>query len=173
MNDAQPESPFHLAHGLSDRIRQIAVKIEGDQLGQDFRIRFGTKGNPFFFQLFFQQMVVFNNAVVNDENIFRLVPLRMGVLHRRLTVGCPPGMGDTAGPVHGFAVYQRFQARNFSQFSKAGNFVSVLDRQTRRVVSPIFKPFQPFDQNRLCIFLSHITNDPTHIKTLLPHPILN
>ena len=171
MDNPESESPLYLTHGLSNRVRQIAVKIKGNQLRQNFRIRFRPERNALFLQLFFQKVVIFNNAVVNDKNVVRFVPLRMGVLYRGFTVRCPTGVGNADAALHGLAIHKGFQARDLSQFPETGNFVAVLNCKACRVVSPVFKSFQPFNQDWFCIFLSHITNNPAHVKILLRYPI--
>jgi hypothetical protein len=53
------------------------------------------KNVAFFVKLLFQLKVIFNDAVVDDDNIARAVAMRMRILFSRPPMSSPPGMADS------------------------------------------------------------------------------
>ena len=62
------------------------------QLGDDFGIRFRFKHNSLSFELLLQLAEVFNNTVMHHGHT--VGSMRVGIVFRRLTVGCPTRMAD-------------------------------------------------------------------------------
>ena len=157
------EGPFHLRHGLPHRISQIALKINRDQLGKNFRIRFGPENNPFFLKILLDAVVVFNNPVVHHEYVFILIPLGMRIFFRRFPMGCPSGMGDSGRAFHFPAGDLGFQFGDFSDGPGPQNGFPVLNSQARGIIAPVLQPFQSFHQDRFGIPLTDIADNTAHI----------
>jgi len=61
----------------------------------------------FLTQIFFELEIVFDDAVVDDDDPARTVAMRMGVLFSGSTVGGPARVADAIGPVERFLASAR------------------------------------------------------------------
>ena len=96
---------MRLADGAADRLGQVSVKGEGDQMGQNLGVRVGSEDNSAGFEPGPEGPEVLHYPVVHDHEIAGRVAVGMGVPVRRNPVGCPPGVAyaGVAGkgsPIH-------------------------------------------------------------------------
>ena len=87
-------------NGDPRRIFQVAGVVLLNQVGDDFGIRFGQKDVPFFLQLRLQRKVVFNDPIVDNDDIAFAIAVRMGILLGGPPVRGPPGVPDAIGTGH-------------------------------------------------------------------------
>ncbi len=126
-----------------------------------FRIGFGREAvTPLDHQLT-QRLMVFNDAVMYDDNMFR--DMRVRIRFGRLAVSGPTGMSDTG------AADQRMLLRSFSQLlhlayaTQASNVpLSIHHRQAGGVIAAILQTAQTFQQYLRDITLRYRANNSTH-----------
>ncbi len=71
-NNGQRIAASHLFRRRPNRLRQALpfIEIFIDQVRDHFRISFGLKQIPIFFQLLFQRLIIFDNPVVDKHTTF-------------------------------------------------------------------------------------------------------
>ena len=94
---------------------------------------------------------------------FIFIEMGMGIDIGRRTVGSPSGMSDPYRSRQGCSavgeLIQNFQpSHGFHHL----NGRSVIDSNSRGIVSSVLQFLQAFQQNRCCLFFSDITNYSTH-----------
>ena len=85
-----------LAHGVFER---AAVHVFLDQVRDDFGIRLGDELVAFLFQFVLQLDVVFDDAVVHDDDLARAVAVRMGVFFGGAPVRGPARVAEAVDAV--------------------------------------------------------------------------
>ncbi len=93
------------AHGF-EKIH-AAFDFLRNQMGDDLAIRFGAEVGTALGELLFQFEVIFNDAVVDDDDIASA--MRMGIGLRRPTMSCPTRVANADGTRHGLALEQSRQ----------------------------------------------------------------
>src|SRR5580693_4488967 len=83
-----------------------------DQVSDDFSIGFGGELVAFFNQLFLQAEIVFNNAVVYDDDLAAAITMRMSVFFGGASVSCPASMANAV------AAFQRLEPDSFFQIAQ-------------------------------------------------------
>ena len=117
-NDGQSEDPGEFFHCLTNRLfemRMAAVttfEVFLDQVSDDFGIRFGGELVAFLNQLFLQAEIIFNNAVVYNDDLAGAVAMRMSVFFRGTSVSCPASVANAV------AAFERLQADGFFQVAQ-------------------------------------------------------
>ena len=76
--------------------RQFGI-MESDQVTENFGVRFGCKVYPFVGKEPFQGAKIFDNTVMNQNELFIVAQMRMSVGDGYRTVSGPSGMSDTKG----------------------------------------------------------------------------
>src|SRR4030042_6784265 len=80
--------------------RKIPFNIQMiHQVSQNFSISLAGESDSTSLQMFFKQVIVFNNTVMDNNKITFKGNLRMCVKFIRLAMSCPPGMSHTYGSV--------------------------------------------------------------------------
>lgn len=109
-----------------------------NQMRHHFGIRFRNETITAFNHQLAQRFMVFDNAVMDDDNIFRNV--RMRIFLRRLAVGCPPGMGNPGAATQRMLFGRLGQNLNLSQTPQTGDLPFIVNHgQTGGVVTTVFK----------------------------------
>ena len=98
-------------------------------MGQYLCIRFRSKNDPGPLQLLLQIMVVFNDAIMDDEHVLILIPVRMGILFARFAVCGPAGVCYTGCPLDVHVIYLGFQFQDLSHGPVIIDMVTVLNGQ--------------------------------------------
>ena len=86
----------------------------------DFRVRFRMKLVALFFQLLFQRLIVFDNAVVHEHTAFRAV--RMGILFRGLPVRRPSRVADSHRALELFFLERLLKIDEFADLRRTSIF---------------------------------------------------
>src|SRR5205823_2563314 len=113
--------------------------------------------------------VILNNAVVNDASIAR--DMRMGVRLRRAPMGCPARVAKPA--VHlsrlagalgklAFLLQNALEPRELSFGAEDVELRSFDDRDSGRIIAPVFQLLESADDQRNWIFWPDITDDSAH-----------
>src|SRR5262249_40405131 len=92
-------NPAELIEGFADSVfeRDTALGIFFYQMRDNFRVGFGNELVACALELFFQLQIIFDDAVVNDDDLTGAIPVRVGVFFRRTAVSGPAGMADSVG----------------------------------------------------------------------------
>src|SRR5271165_5338520 len=74
-------------------------KVALDEVRDDLGVGFRRELVAFFDQLLFEREVVFDNAVVDNDDLAGAVAMRVRILFRGTAVRCPAGVADAIGAV--------------------------------------------------------------------------
>src|SRR5690348_4023095 len=147
-------------HGIFERAT-IVVRL--DKMGDDLGIGLSLEFVALRGELMLQLQVIFNYAVVDDDDFAGAIAVRMRVFFRRAAVSVPAREADA---VHTF---ERRKTDSLLEISKlaggAANFqVAILadHGDSRRLLAAIFEPFQAVDHQRNNFFRADVTNYPAH-----------
>src|SRR5450755_3475559 len=137
-------------------------------MSDDFGIGLSGELVSFFDQLLFQDDVVLNNAVVHHDNAPGAIAMGMSVLFRGTAVRGPASVADAVSAI------DRLEPDDFLEVAQLAFSAADLqalaiaaDRNSGGVVTAIFEPFQPIQNDRHNAFLSDISDDATHSDTPL------
>src|SRR5436190_23978692 len=107
--------------------------------------------------------MVFDDAVVNHDDLPGLVAMRMRVFLGRTSVGRPTCVADAVRTI------ERFQANAFFKISQLSfgtpqfEVMSfIYDRNSRRIVTAILQLPKSVDDQRHYLFISNVSNNSTH-----------
>src|ERR1700719_860225 len=137
-----------------------------DHVSDDFSVGFSGEFVAFFDELTFQRDIVFDDAVVHDDDGSGAVAMGMRVLFGGAAVSGPAGMADAVGSV------ERLEADDFFEVAQLAfgaadlqAFTIAADCDPSRVVAAIFQTPQPVDNYGHHTLLTYISNDATHFRT--------
>ncbi len=141
--------------------RHALADVIGHQMRDDFGIGVGFKTELGFFQLFFQFLIILDNAVMNDG--YAVGDVGVGVFLDRAAMGCPARMADADAAAEGL-FFKFFGKVDKLAFCAAALQLAALQRgDARAVIAAVFKAFQPLDQKRRDVFvLADNAYDTTH-----------
>ena len=162
VHDGDPEGSLYLGHGLPDGLLEITIEVSGDQMGEDLRIRVRPERDARLFQLLFEGMEVFYDAVMDHKHVSVLITVGMGVFLGRLPVGCPSRVCDAGGAMDIQVLYLLLQFNDFSYRPIEMNLLLVLNSESCRVIAAVFQTFQALYQDGLRRFKAHITYNTAH-----------
>ena len=106
--------------------------------------------------------VIFNDAVVHDGEVSRLIDMGMGVLLVGLTVRRPARMPDADGVLRTFARHHFLKPGKLALFLIEGHSPIVKIRDPRAVVAAVLEFLQTADQNRDNVPIPYISNYSAH-----------
>ena len=116
-----------------------------NEVRDDFRIRLRGKLIALFTELPTHRFVVFNDTVVNHGNAAGYVGVCIELRWR--AVGSPTRVRNSERAVNSLRLNQAIELRDPTRAAHALEG-TIQDSDTSRVVSPVFQPSQPFDQDR-------------------------
>ena len=162
-HERQRIGAFDFVQDFANRLHEVAAINFLKQMRDDFRISLGTKFVTASQKFFLNRQIVFDNAVVNDDEISRAVRVRMGV-----AVGGSPMRrpARVTNPDRAFRqiiselVLERVEPSD-RLFYK--NFIAAINRNARRVVAAIFQLRQPVQKNRSRFLTANVSNYAAHI----------
>ena len=114
-------------------------------------------------ELFFERLIIFNHAVVDESDLAGGVEMRMSVLVVDFSVRRPASVTDSIGSGG------RFLGNEFGQRGDAtGAFtgldvIAIDDGDAGRIVAAVFKATKPVEQNGRSLRASDVTDNSTHI----------
>ena len=167
----------HPHHGAGDGVHRadlVFLIVVIHQLDHDLGIGIAVKPVAVAQQLFLELAVIFDDAVVDAHHVaFHFAAagagtvaadMGVGVHQARIAVGGPAGVADAAGSRQGAAlicfVRQVIQLSGGLDHLRQG--FAVPDGQTRRIISPVFQPLEPVQQDGRGLMISRIAYDTAH-----------
>ena len=153
-----------LAHGGHQVVR-LGISLF-DQMREDLGIGLALKVVAATLQLFAQLGEVLDDAVVDDGDTTVAAGVGVSVNDRRLAVGGPTGVADTAGSVAVDVGKLALQARDLAH---AADDVEVrrgalahLERDARGIIAAILHTLEARDQDVLCNIRAGVADDSAH-----------
>ena len=150
--------------GVLNGVQQVhaLLLVRMHQVCDHFRIRLRFKHVTLCGQLRTLLFVVLDDAVVHQRQLTER-NVRVSVRFRDAAVGCPTRVtdADVGGQTFLFGSASHFG--NATGAAHATDFIGgVDDRDTRRVITTVFQPVQPFDQNRNNITIRDGADNSAH-----------
>ena len=147
MDDGYGVSAYHLGQGQLHGVEQVGVAGSPhvlDPLDQHLGVRIALKGVAFAQEGFFQDGVVFYDAVVDQGQLPGLGVMGMGVDVAGFAVGGPAGVGDADGAGGVFSLDVACQVGYFAFGFVDSQLVCLVvcrvdDRQAGAVVASVFE----------------------------------
>jgi hypothetical protein len=163
--DGQREDAAQLLYGLADGVFEITLEIFLDEVRDDLGIGLSFENVPFILQLFLQGQVIFDNAVVDDDDVAGAVAVGVGVFFGWAAVGRPTGVSDAVAAVYRVNLEDIFEIPQFSGgAADAERLVIAIDGDTGGVVTAVFEPFETIQNDRNSPLGAYVAYDSTHVS---------
>ncbi len=134
-----------------------------NQVGDDFRVRFGGELVSFGDQLLLEREIVFNNAVVHHHDSAGAIAMGMGVFFGGAAVCGPTCVSNAVSAVEWFEAEHFFQIAQLT-FRAADLQTGAVSghRDARRVVAAILQLSEALNDNGDDLLLTHISDNAAH-----------
>ncbi len=167
IHDYQAVGAFDDSEHFADGGEEITVVHFFQEVRYHFGVGVGFEYMAFVHELLLQSHVVFNDAIVNDDEMIVAVAMGMGISIRRLAMGGPAGVADTdvTGERMGFQRF--FQICQAAFFLFDLNISISINSDTCRVIASVFQTAQSVNEKMGRLAATHITYNTTHIGILL------
>src|SRR5258707_2929215 len=148
--------------------RNAALRVFFHEVRHNFSVRFGGELVSFLLQLFLEFEVVFDNSVVDDDDLARAVAMRMGVFFCWTAVGGPARVADAISAIQWALGDDLFEIAEFSrgtadfQLAGVGN-----DGDARGIVTTVLELAQSLDDDGHNFLWPDITDYSAHARDLL------
>ena len=162
VHDNKAVGAFDDGKHLADGGEEIAVVQFFQQMGYDFRIRFGLEHMALFHEVFFQSQVVFNDTIMNHYEMVMAVSMGMGIPVGRFAMGCPAGMTDADMALERMLFQLIFQIHQPALLFLNVYFSIFIDRNACRIISSVFQAAKSVNQKVGGISTAHITYNTAH-----------
>src|SRR5215831_2292265 len=141
------------------RVHEILL----DHVGDDFGIGLSSETMAFVSELLLQGNVIFDNAVMDDDNFPCAVAVRMRVFFRWAAVRGPACVADSVGAVERLEANDLFQIAQLAFRTTNLEAVSVATNgDSGRVVAAIFQPPEAIKDDGDDALLAYISHDSAH-----------
>ena len=170
--DAEGEGSGEALHGAADGVFEgngVAGFFVGgefllDEVGDDFGISLGYKFVALADELLFELEVVFDDAVVDDDEAAGAVAMGVGVFFGGAAVGGPAGMADAEGAVDGLLEEDVFELAELAGSAAELEAVAIAaDGDAGGVVAAIFEAAESFnDDGDDFRTVADVTDDAAH-----------
>ena len=132
-----------LAHGVFQR---AAVHVLLDQVGDDLGVRLGDELVAFLFQFVLQLDVVFDDAVVHDDDLALAVAMRVGVFFGGPAVRGPARVAEAVDAVDGMLADGLLEIGQFARGAAQFQLAVFADHgDARGIVAAIFEAPEPVE----------------------------
>src|SRR5208337_780158 len=169
-NDAEGENSCQLGNGFAHRLlERWTVSIAGfqevlfDQVSNDFGVSLGGELVSLLSKLLFERQVVFDDAVVDDDDASGAVAVGVSIFFGGTATRCKEGVADAIGSVEWpqpdglFEVAQlALGAANLQAFSVTA------DGNAGGIVAAVLQPPQAINDYRHNRFLSNVADNTAH-----------
>ena len=133
-------------------------------MGDDLGVGFSDKLMIGLAQSLFQLQIVFDDAVVNDDDAPGAIAMRMRVLFSRPAVSGPARVADAVGSIERTQANDFFEVAQFSFGAPNLEIVAFInDGDAGRVVTAILELAQAVNDQRHNLLVSNVTNNSTHM----------
>ena len=139
----------------------MLVKLCADQVGEHLGVCLGAKDVPFL-KLSPQRKIVFDDAIVDEDEPATLVKMRMRVLVGHAPVSRPARVTDAQISVRWICRDHLGKVGDAPNRLPHFNASSVKSRDACRIVAPVLKAFEAVKKDRDRISISDIANYPAH-----------
>ena len=161
--DGEREYAAQILDRGAHRTFQIAFEIFFDQMRDDFGVGLGRESVALALELFLERQKVFDDAVVDDDDIAGAVAVRMGVFFRGAPVRGPAGMADAVIAVDRIETQHVFQVAKFSRrAANAESIVVTVDGEAGGIITAILKAFEAVEDDGNGALRAHVPHDSAH-----------
>ena len=109
----------------------------------DFGVGFGLEGMALALELFLERQKIFDDAVVDDDDIAGTVAVRMGVFFGGAAVRGPAGMADAVIAIDGIEAQNVFKIAQFPRSAAdPESLIVTVDGEPGGIVTAIFEAFE-------------------------------
>src|SRR5262249_25627572 len=134
-----------------------------DQMGDDFRVGLGDEFVAFALELFFQLEIIFDDAVVNDDDFASAIPVRVSIFFSGTAVCGPARVADSVGSFQGRFLDDLFEIAEFAGSAADVQFSTAVDYgYACGIIAAVFELTQAFDDHRDDFLWADIAHDPAH-----------
>jgi len=113
-------------------------------------------------ELELQIQVVFDDSVVDDDDLARAVAVRVSVFLGRAAVSGPAGVSHAVVAGEGRAADDALEIRELAGAASQSDVTVLHHGDAGRVVAAIFEPPQPVNEDRDDVFRADIADDSAH-----------
>ena len=107
--------------------------------------------------------MVFDDAVVSDGDVAVVADVRVCVEVRWFAVGSPSGVGDACGGVAELSIDGLFERGDWTRAFHRRDAGAGKGCDTGAVVAAILEVLEGAQQERLCVAVTGVTHDSTHV----------
>lgn len=144
------------------------VEFVFDEVGYDLGVGLGDKLVTLGDEGVFEAEIVFDDAVVNDDERAAAVTVRVGVFFSGTAVGGPTCVSDAEGAVNGRVGDGDFEVAKLAGGSAEGEaFGATGDSDAGGVVAAVFEAAKTFNDDGDDGLRSDVANDSTHGLSLV------
>ena len=167
MDDAEGEGAAQFGQRATQGAEHVLLTavVVSQQVGDHFGVGLGGEYVAKFLKLQAQRVVILDDAVVDDSQT--VGTMRVGVLLTGLAVGCPAGMGDAQ------LARERLPGKPLFKLGDLAGGAGTIHRSgsiqrgdAGRVITAIFQPPQPLQQNRGQVTRGDATYNSAHTVNL-------
>ena len=140
------------------------VVLDLDEVGDDLGVGFGDEGVALGDELVLEGEVVFDDAVVDDDEGAGAVAVRVGVLLGGAAVGGPAGVADAVGAVDGVGGEDGVEIAELAGGAAELQAVGAAgDGDAGGVVAAVLEAAQAFHDDGDEGFRADVSDDSTHV----------
>ena len=169
IHDDEAVGAFDHGKDLADGGEEVSVIHLFEKVCHDFGVGIRLEDMAFVDQLLLERHVVFDDAIVYDDEMIMAVAMRMGIPIRWLSVRRPAGMPDADVSGERMRLQCGFQICQTTFFLFDRDRTFVIDGDASRIIATIFEASQPIDQKTGRFAAAHITYNTTHTVFLLAY----
>ena len=171
-SESSSETLHRAAYGLFQQSRSTCslgiflhlLDEVSDDLGVRLRYKFVTLRGQFAFQV----KIVFDDAVMHDDDPTCAIAVWMRILFRGAPMCGPPSVADTEGSLQRMFFESVFQVAQLSRCAThlENGRIRAAHRDSRRVVPAVFKAPEPLNNDRDNLLRTDVPYDSTHKRIL-------
>ncbi len=134
----------------------------------DLGVSFSGELVAFLLQFFLQLEIVFDDSVMDDDDLAGAVAMRVGILLRGTAVGGPTRVADAVGAIQRGLGNDLFEIAKFARGAANCQFsVSGYDGDARGIVTAVLELTQTFNDDGDDFLRTDIANYSAHARRLL------
>ena len=139
------------------------LDVMPDQMRDDLGVRLGLEVMAFGREPFLESEVILDDPIMDNDDLARLITVRMCVLLGRSAVRRPSRVADAVCPIERAQPYRLFKIAELSLGPPQFQMPALInDRNARRVVSAILELPKAIDDQRHNLLISNVSNNSAH-----------
>ena len=162
------KQPLQLRKRFQDCLFQVSIEMLLDQVGDHFRVRFGSECMSVRDKLSLQAKVVLDDSVVGNNDAAFAIPVRMGILFSGPAMRGPACV--TQAELAGYRLFGN-QILELLQLARRAPNLKVLtldDRDAGRVIAAVFERPEATHDDGYRIAGADVAENSTHDLTRIP-----